>query len=622
ASDGAGTLFAVWEDGRNGGVFNRDIYFSRSTDGGNTWLTPNVRVNDYVPVSNQIRPDLVYEQSTGRLYAVWQDERSGNFDIYLAYSDDLGDTWSSNQMLNDDVGTEAQLNPSIAIGRGALGPGNRVYVAWQDQRNGNDDIYLVRSDDGGANWSSNYFVTDDPDMTAQNQAAPSVAVENVRGYVVVAWEDWRDPLHPEIYAMWSQDEGQTFGIDVPVTIVAPEARNTYRRAPTLATETTTETIEYWDEIEEITKTLTTGITAIHVAWEDGPLDQTDIYYAYAYYAFELEAREECPYPYEAAFCFQAPQKISGTVVDSDYVRPPGDSAAWPIEPSWQGQVSMALVPAGTYTTGCHADSTQDYSRGVILAWSDARSFDEWRYEIHTRRIASPGADPRSFEPCEDWAWGMVNDNTKLYALRDDPTLYEIYKPAATGQFWPAILVDPDGVFVAWDDDRYDDPTVAGTVRNRDVFMAEMTLGVNTEGIFISPVFDGRKDEPKWYVLSWWAVTELGGDVMLQTRFSNNPVAPPAGGGWTDWTGNPSSSSVGCSAGAGCYYDAPGRHIVDPAGDDWFGCSDATCPGPYRYMQYKVILTGPSRRTALSRVVVHYEGLQNNIYLPIVVRNYP
>jgi hypothetical protein len=40
------------------------------------------------------------------------------------------------------------------------------------------------------------------------------------------------------------------------------------------------------------------------------------------------------------------------------------------------------------------------------------------------------------------------------------------------------------------------------------------------------------------------------------------------------------------------------------------------------MQYKVILTGPSRRTALSRVVVHYEGLQNNIYLPIVVRNYP
>jgi hypothetical protein len=262
---------------------------------------------------------------------------------------------------------------------------------------------------------------------------------------------------------------------------------------------------------------------------------------------------------------------------------------------------------------------------VILAWSDARSFDEWRYETHTRRIASPGSDAKSFEPCEDWAWGMVNDNTKLYALRDDPGLYEIYKPAATGQFHPSVLVDPTRVFVAWDDDRYDDPTEPGTVRNRDVFMAEMVRGLNTEGIFISPVFDGGKVDPKWYVLSWWAVTELDGDVRLQTRFGDNPYPPQAAtasGGWTAWTGNPSSSSIGCSAGKDCYYDAPGRHIVDEAGDDWFECDGATCPGPYRYMQYKVILDGPSRRTALSRVVVHYEGLQATVYLPIILRSYP
>jgi hypothetical protein len=628
ASDGAGTLFAIWEDGRNGGVYNRDIYFSRSTDGGDTWQRPDVRVNDGTSTGNQIRPDLVYDQSIGRLYAVWQDERNGNYDIYFAYSDDFGDTWIAHQKLNDDVGTAAQLNPSIAVGPGALGPGDRVYVVWQDQRNGNDDVYLIRSDDGGASWSPNYFVTDDPSMTAQNQAAPSVAVENVRGYVVVAWEDWRDPLHPEIYAMWSIDEGETYGIDVPVTIVAPEARDTYRRAPVLATQTTTETIEYWDEVDEITKTVTTGVTAIHVAWEDGPPDETDVYYAYAYYTFEAVAREECPYPYQDAFCFQAPQKINGTVIDSDYVRPPGSPPVWPIEPSWQGQVSMDLVPEDSHWTGCHAGSTQVYSRGVVLAWSDARSFDEWRYEIHTRRIASPEGDPKSFEPCEDWAWGMVNDNTKLYPLRDDPEEYKIYQPAATGQFRPAVLVDPTRVFVAWDDDRYDDPTVAGTVRNRDVFMAEMVRGLNTEGIFISPVFDGGGDNPKWYVLSWWAVTELGGDVRLQTRFGVDPYPPQdpdATVTWTAWTGNPGTPVTGCPGdGNGitdCYYDAPGRHIVDPDGNDWFGCSGATCPGPYRYMQYKVIITGPSRRTALSRVVVHYQR-PPILYLPLIFRSYP
>jgi hypothetical protein len=631
ASNGAGTLFAIWEDGRNGGVFNRDVYFSRSVGGIDNWLSPDIRVNDDATVKNQIRPDLVYDQSNGRLYAVWQDERNGNYDIYFAYSDNNGDTWINHQKLNDDVGTAAQLNPSIALGPGFAGVGNRVYVVWQDQRNGNDDIYLIRSDDGGVSWSPNYFVTDDPDMTAQNQVAPSVAVENLLGRVIVAWEDWRDPLHPEIYVMWSESEGSSFGIDVPVTIVTPDKRNTYRRAPTLATETTVETIIYTSTNPlypglVITDTESTTMTVIHVAWEqwsDGRDGQPDIYYSHANFLFDAELRETCPYPYELAFCFEEPQEVSGSYVDSAYVRPTDGGPVWPIEPSWQGQVSMALVPKGIYTTTCHAGLTQDYSRGVIVAWSDARSFDEWRYEIHTRRMASPGDNPEVFELCEDWAWGMVNDNAKINVLRDDPNLYKIYEPAATGQFQPSILVDQSEVFVAWDDNRYDDPTLSGGVPNRDVFIAKMVKGLNTEGVFISPVLDGRKVDPKWYVLSWWAVTEFGGDVLLQTRFGENPYPPKesdATGGWTAWTGNPSSpKAYGCEAGVDCYYDAPGRRIVDELGRNWFDCPGPDCPDDYRYMQYKVIISGPSRRTALSRVVVHCE-LGSRIYLPIVVRN--
>ena len=65
-------------------------------------------------------------------------------------------------------------------------------MVWQDERNNNADIYLVRSVNGGVTWGPNYFVTDDPDMTQQNQSAPTVAVEDTGGRVVVAWEDWRD----------------------------------------------------------------------------------------------------------------------------------------------------------------------------------------------------------------------------------------------------------------------------------------------------------------------------------------------------------------------------------------------------------------------------------------------
>ena len=338
--DGASRLFAAWEDGRNGGVFNRDIYFSRSANNGDTWLASDVRINGDATTTNQIRPDLAYDQGSGRLYAVWQDGRSSvdelnqTYDIYFAYSDNYGDTWSTNVMLNDDEGSANQQNPSIAIG-----PAGEVYVVWQDERNNNADIYLVRSDNGGASWSPNYFVTDDPDMTQQNQSAPTVAVEIQDGRVVVAWEDWRDPLHPEIYAMWSWNGGVTFGIDVPVTIVPPEARTTYRRDPTLAIQTTEETVEYWDEVEEITKTVTTDVSVIHLAWTEGQGDNTDVYYTYANYMWDPEARETCPYPYEGDFCFKSPQKVNGFVIDSDYVVPSDAPPAWQIEPSWQGQAS-------------------------------------------------------------------------------------------------------------------------------------------------------------------------------------------------------------------------------------------------------------------------------------------
>ncbi len=625
-SNGNGVLFAVWEDGRNGGVYNRDIYFSRSPDGGLTWTTPDVRVNSDDPIGhtvNQGSPDVAYDQTRSRVYAVWQDGRSGNFDIYFAYSNNGGNTWIGHRKLNDDTGSADQMNPSIAVGP-STDPADppRVYVVWQDQRNGNGDIYLARSNDGGLNWSANYFVTDDPHMREAMQTAPSVAVENVGGWVVVGWEDWRDPEHPEIYAMWSKDEGETFSIDVPVTVVPPEARDTYRIEPSLKAQTTVETVEYWDQVAEITRTKVTSVTIIHAAWqerdEEGQEETADIYYSYVSWSHDPETRKFCPWPYE--FCFEGPQKVSGYFINSDYVRPPESGPAWPIEPSWQGQVTLDLVPDNMYWTLCHAESTQVYSRGVIIAWSDARSYDDWRYEIRTRRAASPEGDPEIFEVCEDWAAGMVNSNAKLYDYRDDPAEYSVFKPAATRQSNPYIRVDQAGIYVAWDDDRWDRPLDPGTVRDRDVFAAKM--GSALDGIYISPVIGGGSPDPKWYVLSWWGATEHDGDLLFQTRFGNTaspPQSDVAANTWTRWTGNPSGSYLGCTAGVACYYDAPGRHMVDPNGWEWFDCPGASCPAAYRYMQYKVIIRQAGRLTAVSQVTIHHGPYA--VYLPIVKRGF-
>jgi hypothetical protein len=631
ASDGSGHLFAVWEDGRDGGVYNRDVYFSYSDDGGLTW-GDDILVHDLDTTGNQISADVAYDRGRDRVYAVWQDERNGNYDIYFAYLDNpsINDTWTQfADPINDDVGTANQLNPAVTMNDQT----DDIYIAWQDRRNGNDDIYLARSDDGGASWSANFFVTDDPEMTLQNQVAPAVAAETFTWTlplgpsipvttVVVAWEDWRDPEHPEIYTSWFRDLGVTqlptitFGVDVPVTVVDPDFRNTYRLGPDLGLQTTIELVEREDPIfGQIW--VYVPVTVIHVAWQDWAMGDPEIYYSFA--PFDWDKPDPCPVPYD--YCFDSPQQVSGYELPSEYVEPPSEPEPWPLEPAWQGDVSLDVVPElPQYDTLCLLESSEWYSRGVMIAWSDARSYDDWRHEIHLRRTASKKGDPKSFEVCErPRDVGMVNSNAKLHAYRDDLSQYDFVAPAAARQSNPYIVVDEQTMYVAWDDDRWDEPLAAvpGLV-DRDVFAAQM--GVNTKGAYVSPVIDSRGNETLWYVLSWWAATDHYGDVLFQTRFGNDlnpPQADVATPNWTRWTGNPGSTYLGCTAGVGCYYDAPGRHMVGPTGEDWFGGS---IPGYYRYMQYKIIMSGSSRWTALSEVTIHYKGPQQ-IYLPIVFRNY-
>lgn len=86
-----------------------------------------------------------------------------------------------------------KLHPSLVISDGGY-----IYVAWQDQRNGNDDIYFSKSEDGGATWlQPNTFVTDDPETTLQSQRSPSIGLG-----CVGACGDWGNRTQPVIYVAW------------------------------------------------------------------------------------------------------------------------------------------------------------------------------------------------------------------------------------------------------------------------------------------------------------------------------------------------------------------------------------------------------------------------------------
>lgn len=89
-----GNIYINWSDQRNGST-NTDVFFVRSTDGGNTWSQP-LKVNDDNSNRHQFFTWMTIDQTTGAIYIVFYDRRNttGNLtDVYVARSLDGGQSF-------------------------------------------------------------------------------------------------------------------------------------------------------------------------------------------------------------------------------------------------------------------------------------------------------------------------------------------------------------------------------------------------------------------------------------------------------------------------------------------------------------------------------------------------
>jgi hypothetical protein len=155
---GDGTVRVAWTDqaGRRAGCADCPEQRRPDTDIAFAILGPeatefssNVRIDDTGDglksedrkgFSNQWRPSLAEDAATGRLYAVWQDHRDGNNDIYLSFSENDGESWNTNLRVDDTGdGSSNQYSPQIVAD--AAG---KLSVVWQDDRDGLDHIYIAR----------------------------------------------------------------------------------------------------------------------------------------------------------------------------------------------------------------------------------------------------------------------------------------------------------------------------------------------------------------------------------------------------------------------------------------------------------------------------------------------
>jgi hypothetical protein len=157
-------VYVVWEDASTG---NGDIYFRKSTDSGISFgTTENLSNNTSFSDSFHIAV------SGSDVYLVWSDNSTGNGDIYFRKSMDNGTTFGNIENLSNDNGK--------SYGAHIVLSGNNVYVVWNDNSTGNGDIYFKRSADNGTTFSSTQNLSNNPG----NSTAAQIATYQDNVYVV------------------------------------------------------------------------------------------------------------------------------------------------------------------------------------------------------------------------------------------------------------------------------------------------------------------------------------------------------------------------------------------------------------------------------------------------------
>ncbi len=149
----------------------------------------------------------------GRLYVVWDDDRDGYENVYMAVSSDGGATFAGDLKISaNPAGSVVELFPQVAIAPRQ----NLVYVTWQEFTSGrNDDagrIMLARFDLAGTKLGADVRVDNGAD--GFGKWTPQVVVDP-SGDPTVVWVDERDSgpdgvQFEHIYFGHSGDLGMTF----------------------------------------------------------------------------------------------------------------------------------------------------------------------------------------------------------------------------------------------------------------------------------------------------------------------------------------------------------------------------------------------------------------------------
>lgn len=152
----------------------------------------------------------------------------GKWSVVVSTSTDGGKRFSSGGVVDDQLAPPERVlliftmpPPAVAVdGHG------RLFVAWYDARNGDADVFLRRSTDGGRRWGPVRRLNDDPVGDARDQYQPQLGVAPDGRVDAIFYDRRSDPenVRNDVYYTYSSDGGQSFARNIKLTTQSSDTR--------------------------------------------------------------------------------------------------------------------------------------------------------------------------------------------------------------------------------------------------------------------------------------------------------------------------------------------------------------------------------------------------------------
>jgi subtilisin-like proprotein convertase family protein len=215
---GQGYVYLIY---RNFGLWG-GVLMSRSTDGGTSWdpallLRANVGNGGWVTVGPDHAVYAFWFEQTGTIIKM---RKSTDFGVSFGPEVNVADVITTG--LNGDLALNGGFRTN-AFPQAVVNPVNgHLYVIYNDKTSGTDkaNIYFRMSTDGGSSWSTALMLNDD--VTTNDQFFPTLAVTPDGSRVFAAWYDRRhDPTNSRI-ERWSvigavSGSTVTWGMNFPIS---------------------------------------------------------------------------------------------------------------------------------------------------------------------------------------------------------------------------------------------------------------------------------------------------------------------------------------------------------------------------------------------------------------------